>query len=84
MKIKIVATTNIGLERENNEDAYLLCPDLSLQDWMCDDMSSYVSLGEQGTLVVVADGMGGANAGEIASNLALESVKTVFSKENTA
>ena len=38
-------------------------------------------LGEYGALLGVADGMGGANAGEIASALAIETVKRKFAPE---
>lgn len=81
MKIKIVAITDIGKERKNNEDAYILCPDLSQQDWSHSETPTYVSLNEYGSLLVVADGMGGANAGEVASSIATRSIRRSFSKE---
>lgn len=82
MKIKISATTDVGKERNNNEDAYIICSDLSQQDWAIRETSSYIPLNEYGSVLVVADGMGGANAGEIASAIATESIKGDFSKEN--
>ena len=81
MKVKITAVTNTGKERTNNEDAYLLCPDILLQDWTQDGTSSYIPLNKYGSVFVVADGMGGANAGEVASALATNSVRRAFSKE---
>ena len=82
MKIKIVATTDIGKERTNNEDAYILCPDLSQQDWVHSETPTYIPLNKYGSLLVVADGMGGANAGEVASSIATKSIRRSFSKEN--
>ena len=81
MKIKIVATTDIGKVRENNEDAFIICPDLSRQEWQHDKTSSYIPLSQLGSLLVVADGMGGTNAGEGASGIAVDTVRAVFSHE---
>ena len=79
MKIKIVATTDIGKVRDNNEDAYIICPDLSNPEWGNSKTPSYIPLGSFGSLLVVADGMGGTNAGEVASTIAVNTVKDVFS-----
>lgn len=82
MKIKIVAITDNGKERSNNEDAYTICPDLSKQDWTHSETPTYIPLNKYGSLLVVADGMGGANAGEVASSVAIKSIRQCFSKEN--
>ena len=79
MKIKISALTDVGKERTNNEDALLYCSDLSKQLWSDANQKEYEPLGELGTLLIVADGMGGANAGEVASSLAIQTVKERFS-----
>ena len=79
MKIKISATSEIGKVRQNNEDAYIICPDLSKQEWEHEKTPSYIPLGNYGSLLVVADGMGGTNAGEVASTIAVNTVKEVFS-----
>lgn len=82
MKIKIAAITDTGRERTNNEDAFILCPDLSKQVWTLNETSTYIQLNEYGAILVVADGMGGANAGEVASSIATKSIRRSFSKEN--
>lgn len=82
MKIKIVATTDTGKERTNNEDAYIICPDLSQQDWSQNETPTYIPLNKYGSILVVADGMGGANAGEVASAIATKTIRNHFSKDN--
>ena len=79
MKIKISALTDVGKERTNNEDAFIYCSNLLQQNWSVASATDYVELGDLGALLVVADGMGGANAGEVASALAIETVKKYFS-----
>lgn len=80
MKIKIVATTDMGKKRTNNEDAFILCPDLLQQDWDQIETPSYIPCSKYGTLLVVADGMGGAKAGDVASAIATKSIRSSFSK----
>ncbi len=82
MKIQIAAVTDVGKERTNNEDAYITCPDLLQQAWTDGDTSAYLPLGEYGALLIVADGMGGANAGEVASSIAVSTIRQSFSAEN--
>lgn len=81
MKIKISAITDVGKERTNNEDAVLVCPDLEKQNWGETESANYLALGKYGTMLVVADGMGGANAGEIASSIAVDTAKNYFSQK---
>ena len=63
--MKAVGISDIGKCRKNNEDAY------------------YISAGEDLTenLYLVADGMGGCNAGEVASSSAIEAFLAYFWKE---
>ena len=63
--LKAVGMSDIGKCRKNNEDAY------------------YISAGEDPAenLYLVADGMGGCNAGEIASSCAIEGFLEHFWKE---
>lgn len=79
--IKIFAGTNVGL-RDNNEDNFTVCPDLQSGSWAVPtDHQQVLSLGNMGSLLLVADGMGGQNAGEVASAIAVQTVKALFSLE---
>ena len=76
----MTAATNVGLVRTNNEDNFIVNPDLSGAEWLVPkDSETVLHLGENGCLLVVADGMGGMNAGEVASELAVEGVRKAFS-----
>jgi len=78
---KITAATHVGLVRTNNEDNFIVNPDLTKDVWEMESSPDYVfSLGEYGCLLVVADGMGGMNAGEVASELAVTSVRRLYSE----
>ena len=79
--IKIFAGTNVGL-RDNNEDNFTVCSDLQSGSWTVPtDHQQVLSLGNMGCLLLVADGMGGQNAGEVASAIAVQTVEALFSLE---
>jgi len=66
--------------RPNNEDNFQLADHLADSQWgfMADQV---VDLDVKGALLVVCDGMGGMNAGEVASKLAVDTIKEWFSPE---
>lgn len=80
IKFKVVAKTDVGRVRTNNEDNFQVSWDLSVlpMRWVNNEVHQ---LGEKGCLLVVADGMGGANAGEVASQIAIETIKAQFTPE---
>lgn len=79
VSFKLFAGTNIGL-RENNEDNFTVCPDLTKNEWIVPaDNQPVIQLGSKGCIMVVADGMGGQNAGEVASAIAIDTVQEMFS-----
>lgn len=78
---KLIAGTNIGL-RQNNEDNFTVCANLSKSDWGIPvNYQEEIELGERGCILVVADGMGGQNAGEVASSIAIETVHDLFAAD---
>lgn len=78
VSFKLFAGTNIGL-RENNEDNFTVCPDLIKNEWIVPaDNQQVIPLGSYGCVMVVADGMGGQNAGEVASAIAIKTVQDMF------
>lgn len=81
VSFKLFAGTDVGL-RDNNEDNFTVCPDLTQNEWMMPvDHQQVIPLGECGCLMVVADGMGGQNAGEVASAIAIGTVQTKFAPD---
>ena len=82
MKIAISSQTDVGKERENNEDNYTHCFDLNALSWNQPFAQSYVPLGSLGAVSIVADGMGGANAGEVASEIAITSLRNAFQDQS--
>lgn len=64
--------------RELNEDNFISTDNINGADWYV-PKESYQNP-PNGSLMAVADGMGGLNAGEVASGIAIDSVKEYFSK----
>ncbi|HEV8149208.1 MAG TPA: Stp1/IreP family PP2C-type Ser/Thr phosphatase [Gemmatimonadales bacterium] len=64
------ARTDLGRTRDHNEDAFLVA-DLGARSTDLTNGGPH-KVGERGTLFLVADGMGGAAAGELASSMAAD------------
>jgi protein phosphatase len=65
--------TDVGRSREHNEDAFLIA-DLTTGATSPQPEVHTHPVGPRGTLFMVADGLGGAAAGEVASELAVQTV----------
>jgi len=64
------ALSDVGRQRANNEDSYLL--------WEPDSDDEFL---RKGRLAIVADGMGGYEGGEKASRLAVESIRHIYDRD---
>jgi PPM family protein phosphatase len=65
----------VGKAREHNEDSFLVA-DLTKRNASLQPEVREHEVGRRGTLLMVADGMGGAAAGEVASEMATTTVYT--------
>lgn len=74
MKLSVFGDTIVGKQRDHNEDSFIILNDLNKQWQEVNDQTISIS-GSRGLIVAVADGMGGTNAGEVASSIALSTVK---------
>lgn len=71
--ISVSGSTDIGKIRKMNEDSFLLA-DLTDFNFSLGSRINTGSLSESGALMVIADGMGGAAGGEVASDLAVRTL----------
>ena len=71
--VHVFGRTDVGRTREHNEDAFVVADLTTGNATLQPEVRSHV-VGPRGTLFMVADGMGGAAAGEIASAMAVEVV----------
>jgi PPM family protein phosphatase len=71
INVSVFGLSDIGHVRANNEDSFVVC------DLTTGERNPFLrkhSLGRQGLLLLVADGMGGETCGEVASNLCAEAI----------
>jgi protein phosphatase len=71
VRVTLFARTDVGQVREHNEDNFLVA-DLTRRSRGLLEANRATVVGSQGAVFAVCDGMGGAAAGEIASQLAVD------------
>jgi len=81
IRVEIHATSHVGRVRRGNEDNYLLLNIAKSKAWTSSQEngefvieSQQFDVDDNGVVLAVSDGMGGALAGEVASKMAVESV----------
>jgi protein phosphatase len=74
LNLSAVGATDVGRTRAKNEDAFLIAP--LRTELVESDVTCPIDVSKCPVLLAVADGVGGHNAGEIASRLTLEALET--------
>lgn len=84
MIVELYAKSDVGRVRRGNEDNFLVLDLSSEQTWTGADGATppdkltRFTLGQKGLVLVVSDGMGGALAGDVASRMAVDSVREML------
>jgi serine/threonine protein phosphatase PrpC len=84
MIVELYAQSDVGRVRRGNEDNFLILDLSNEQTWTGADGAkppeklTRFDLGEKGLVLVVSDGMGGALAGDVASRMAVDSVREML------
>src|SRR5881394_1244516 len=74
ISIEVFGKTDVGLVREHNEDNFLIA-DVTGGTRTAEARAPFAfKLGDKGAALLVCDGMGGAAAGEVASQMAVDSI----------
>jgi PPM family protein phosphatase len=77
LKVQLFARSDVGQVREHNEDNFLVS-DLTRRSRGLLEANRFSQIGMHGSLFAVCDGMGGAAAGEVASQLAVDTLFDVM------
>ncbi len=72
--LALCGATNVGVRRADNQDAFVIA-DLRSGDLSNPCSRTEIPLSQQGILLLVCDGMGGAAAGDLAARIAADAVK---------
>jgi len=84
MIVELYAKSDVGRVRRGNEDNFLVLDLTTEQTWTGADGATppdkltRFDLGQKGLVLVVSDGMGGALAGDVASRMAVDSVREML------
>ncbi len=73
IRVEVFAKTDLGRTRDHNEDKFLVADLTKKTASLLPEVRRH-DIGPRGTLLMVADGMGGAAAGELASEMATDTI----------
>lgn len=79
IKIDVFGKTDVGLIREHNEDNFVIADVSTGLKTNQLEATLQMKLGAKGNLLLVCDGMGGAAAGEVASQMAVDTIVSILS-----
>ena len=80
VNLTVVARTDVGLVRATNEDSFVIA-DLTGGSLLDEQTLARFEIGQRGVLLAVSDGMGGHQAGEVASALVVESLRRSMAQQ---
>ena len=80
VRVSVFGKTDLGRTRDHNEDTFLVA-DLTTGQAVSSLAAAEHVIGPRGSLFMVADGMGGAAAGELASSMAAQVIFEHLSTE---
>ncbi len=89
MILDLHAKSVVGRVRRGNEDNFLLLDLSTGRTWTGSDGAEppeelhRIEIGDKGVVLVVSDGMGGALAGDVASRMAVETVREMLADDDT-
>ena len=83
VQLTVCGQTDIGLMRRTNEDAFVVA-DLTGGRVLAEQHLVRLQVGQRGVLLAVSDGLGGHQAGEVASALVVESIRRSLEQRATS
>jgi PPM family protein phosphatase len=72
--LSVAGRTDVGRVRETNEDALIIADLTAGTSLVANTAAARFDVGERGILLAVSDGMGGAQAGEVASAIVIQTL----------
>ncbi len=81
VNLTVFGQTDVGLVRPLNEDAFVVA-DITGGSVLQEQRIARFEVGERGVLLAVSDGLGGHDAGEVASALVIESMRRSMAQRN--
>ncbi len=81
--VRVFGRTDVGLVRDHNEDNFLIA-DLTASNRSIKPEVRTHKLGARGSLFAVCDGMGGAAAGEVASQIGVDTIYEIMQEGDPA
>ena len=82
IRVSVAFLSDIGSVRKNNEDALVVADLAKAERTFANGEMINCLVGDRGLLLCVADGMGGAKAGEVAAQMTVERLPSVLTQDS--